>query len=116
MRVVHRIHRNAAVVRHLAHPALASRLTERHVFVIDVADLADRRHALHRHAADFARRQLQQRLVAFAGNQLRLRACRARHLPALARLQLDVVHHGAGRNVLQRQRVADQDVGRRDRT
>ena len=38
VRVIDRIHRNAAVVRALAHPALASRFAERNVFVIAVAD------------------------------------------------------------------------------
>ena len=116
VRVIHRVHRDAAIVRHLAHPALASGLAERYVFVLDVAHLADGRHALHRHAADFARGQLQQRDAAFVRNQLRLRAGRARHLRALAGLQLDVVNHRAGRDVLQRQRIADQNVGRRART
>ena len=67
------------------------------------------------HLADLARRQLQQRHAAFFRNQLRLRSGRARHLPALARLQFDIVHHGAGRNILERQRIADQDVGLRSR-
>src|SRR5258706_336486 len=40
VRVIHRIHGDAAVMRHLAHPALAARLAERYVLMLDVAHLA----------------------------------------------------------------------------
>src|ERR1017187_9840167 len=113
VRVIHRVHRDAAIVRRLSLPSRPSRLAERHVFVVYVAHLADRCHALHQYPPDLARWQLQQRQTPFARYQLGLRTGRARHLPALARLQLDIVHHRACRDVLQRQRVADQDVGRR---
>src|ERR1035437_7480137 len=113
VRVIHRVHRYAAVVGRLPHPALASRLAQRNVFVVHVAHLAHRRHALHRHAPDLGRWQLQQRHPAFARYQLSLRTRRARHLAALAGLQFDIVNHRAGRDVLQRKRVANQDVGRR---
>src|SRR5436190_5277541 len=59
VRMVHRIHGHAAIVRRLAHPAGASRFAQRYVLVIDVAHLADRRHAAFGHAANFARGQLQ---------------------------------------------------------
>ena len=113
VRMVDRVHGHAAVGRANAQPAVASGLADRNVLVIGVADLADRRHALHQHLAGLAGRQLQQRVVAFLRHQLRLSSGRARHLRALARPQLDVVHRGAGGNVLQRQRIADQDVGLR---
>src|ERR1035441_4976909 len=113
VRVIHRVHRYAAVVGRLPQPALASRLAQRNVFVVHVAHLAHRRHALHRHAPDLGRWQLQQRHPAFARYQLSLRTRRARHLAALAGLQFDIVNHRAGRDVLQRKRVANQDVGRR---
>src|SRR6185312_1946814 len=63
----------------------------------------------------FARRQLEQRDRAFARDELRLRARRARHLGALAGPQLDVVDYRTGRNVLERQGIARQDVGFRTR-
>ena len=75
---------NAAVMRALAHPALASGLAQRDVLVIAVAHDADGRHAVRRYAPDFGRRQFQQSHAAFARNQLRLRAGRTRHLRALA--------------------------------
>src|ERR1039457_1446531 len=70
VRVIHRVHRHAAIVRGLPLPPRASRLAERYVFVVHVAHLPHRRHALHQHAPDFARGQLQQRQAAFARYQL----------------------------------------------
>src|SRR5262249_48837913 len=92
VRVIDGVHRDTAVMRPLPHPALASRLAEADVFVLDVADLPDRRGALHRYPANFTRRQLQQSVIGLARNQLSLSAGRPGHLPALARLQLDVVN------------------------
>src|ERR1041385_5329120 len=57
VRMIHRIHRNAAIVRHFAHPALASGLAQAHIFVLDVAHLADGRGTLDQHFPDFTRRQ-----------------------------------------------------------
>src|SRR5581483_958105 len=111
VRMIHRVHRNAAVVRALAQPARLPRLAVRFVFMVDIAHLADGGHALHRHAPHFARRQFQQRHAAFSRNQLRLRARRTGHLPALARTQLDIVNHGAGGNVLEWKSVTGKDVG-----
>ena len=111
VRVVDGVHRNAAVVRLFAEPAGASRLTARHVFMIEVADLANRGHAVDVDLAGFARRELQQRVVGFLRNQLDHRAGRTRHLRALARAKFHVVHDRTGPDVLERQRVADQDVG-----
>ena len=84
-RVVHRVHRDAAHVRPLAQPAAAAGLADRHVLVIDVADLADRRVALDEDLANLARRHLDRRVVAFLGHQLHRRPGAARDLPALAR-------------------------------
>src|SRR5688572_24047095 len=53
-RVIHRVHRDAAHVRALAEPAAAARLPDRHVLVVDVADLPDRRDALDADLADLA--------------------------------------------------------------
>ena len=109
-RVIDRVHRDAAHVRALAQPAAAAGLADRHVLVIDVADLADRREAVLVDLANLARRHLDRDVVAFLGHDLHAGAGAARHLPALAGLQLDVVHHRALRDVLQRQAVARQDV------
>src|SRR5262245_21992416 len=45
-RVIHRVHGNATHMRTLSKPATAAGLADRHVLVIDVADLSDRRQAL----------------------------------------------------------------------
>src|SRR5690242_4108876 len=90
-RVVHRVHRHAADVRPLAEPAAAAGLADRHVLVIEIADLADRRHALDVDLPDFARRHAHRRVGALAGHQLHRRARAARDLAALAGTQLHVV-------------------------
>src|SRR4051812_2734374 len=111
-RVVDRVHRDATHVRPLAKPAAAAGLADRHVLVIEVADLPDRGVALDENLAHFARRHLHGGVVAFLGHQLHRRSGAARDLAALARLQLHVVDQRAERNALQRQRVARQDVDR----
>src|SRR5260370_30451085 len=84
-RMVDRVHRDAADVRPDAEPAAASGLADRHVLVIDVADLADRREALHVDLADLARRHLDRRGVAFLGDELHPRPGADRDLAAAPR-------------------------------
>ena len=110
VRVIDGVHGHTAIGGANALPTIASRLADSYVFVIGIADLAYGRHAGHQHAASFTGRQLQESVVAFLGHQLGRGAGGAHHLRAFARTELDVVHRGAGRNVLERQRVADQDV------
>ena len=64
-RVVDRVHRDAAVVRPPAQPAVAAGLADRDVLVLEVADLADRRVALDVDLAHLARGQPHLRVVAF---------------------------------------------------
>jgi hypothetical protein len=90
----------------------AAGLADRDVLVVDVAHLADGGHAVDVHLAHFARGQLDLAVLGFLGHELGRTAGRAHHLPALALAQLDVVDHRAGRDHLQRQRIARQDVGR----
>jgi len=113
MRMIDRVHRNAAVMRHLAHPALAAGLPQRDIFVIHVSDLPDGRLTLLRNPPDLTRRQFQQRQTPFSRNQLRLRSRRARHLPAFAWPQFDVMDDGAGRNIFQWKGIAYQNVSLR---
>src|SRR5712691_7047363 len=86
-RVIDGVHRDAAHVRALAHPAAAAGLADRHVLVIDVADLADCREALDEDLADLVARHLDRRVLAFLGHELDRRPGAARDLSALARLQ-----------------------------
>src|SRR5580765_8942205 len=107
-RMVDRVHADAAVVRTKAEPAAAAGLADRDVLVIEIADLADRRETLVVDLPQLARRHLHRCEEAFLGDQLHGRSGRARNLPTLAGLQLDVVNHRAEWNVLQRQAVARQ--------
>ena len=109
--MIDRIHHHAANRRLDAHPALAPGLADGHVFVLDVAELTDRSHAIHVHLAHFAGRQAYLRVFAFLGQKLRRAARRAHQLAAFARPHLDIVNHRAGRNILQRQGVPGNDVG-----
>ena len=109
-RVVDGVHRDPADVGPAPEPALAARLAQRHVLVIDVADLADGGHALLQNPADLARRQPDRHVVALLGHELHARPRAAGELAALARLELHVVHLGAERNVLEGQGVAGKDV------
>ncbi len=111
VRVIHRVHRDAAHVRPDAEPARAAGLADGHVLVLGVADLPDRGEAAREHLARLARGQLQLRVLRLERHQLRAHARRAHQLPAGARLELDVVHERAGRDQPQRQRVARLDLG-----
>src|SRR6266849_6805986 len=91
-----------------AHPA---RLAHGHVLVVEVADLADGGNALELDLAHLARGQLEVGVVAFLGQELGLGARAPAELPALARLQLDVVHERAEGDVPDGQGIAGQDVG-----
>src|SRR5690606_8266699 len=54
VRVIDRVHSNTAYFRTFALPAISSRLTERNVFVLGVADLTDSSHTDNRDTANFA--------------------------------------------------------------
>src|SRR6476469_5046922 len=111
VRMVDRVHGRAAHGRALAEPATPAGLAARDVAVLDVADLADGRATGEEHAAHLARGETQRRVAAVLGDQLHTGAGGAGHLAALGGLELDVVHERAGRDVLERQRVAGLDVG-----
>src|SRR6185437_1882116 len=92
-------------------PARTSRFSDGDIFMIGIAYLPNRGHAVVRNFAGFARRQLYQCVVAFFRHQLRRASGRAHHLRAFAGLQLDVVDGCAWRNILQGKRIAYQNVG-----
>src|SRR5216683_2463273 len=110
VRMVDGIHSHAAHRRLDALPTRASCFSIGFILMIEVADLADRRHALHGKLANFAGRQLHERQVAFFAQQLRRAAGRTHHLAAAPRIEFQVVHHRAGRNVLELQRIARKNV------
>src|SRR6185312_15830016 len=106
MRMIDRVHRDAAHRGPLAEPAVAPGLADRNVLRIGIGDGADRRHAFGAHHPHLARGEPQQRIARIAADDLRVGAGRACQLAALARLHLDIVDDGADRDVAHRHRVA----------
>ena len=113
MRVVEGVHRHAPNGGTLSAPAALAGLADILVFVLDVADLADRRVADDGDPTDLARRHPDLRVVALTGKQLGRHTGRSHHLAAASRLELDVVHGRAERDIGERERVARLDIGLR---
>src|SRR5207247_2046123 len=109
--VVDGVHRGAAHGGALAEPAAAAGLAAGDVAVVDVAHLPDGGATRQQHPAHLAGRQPERRVARVLRDELDARSGGARHLAALAGLQLDVVDERAGRDVLERQGVARLDVG-----
>src|SRR5262249_38783778 len=101
VRVVDRVHRQAADRRPPALPAVAAGLADADDLVLGVAELADRRLALEQDLAHFGRGHADLRVLALFRHQLSERAGAADHLRAVPLLQLDVVDHGAERDCVQ---------------
>src|SRR5215470_1604553 len=114
-RVVDGVHHGAAHSGAEAPPAYAPCLAHGNVLMVEVADLPHRGHTLELDLPDFARGQLEVRVIALLGEELGEGARAAAELAALADLQLHVVHEGAERNVPDGQRVAGKDVRLRPR-
>src|SRR5579883_329776 len=106
VRVIDRVHRHAAVVGHAAHPTLAARLADRDVHVVRIGHRTDRGHAATVHQALLGRVQAHDHVVLVAPDDLRIGPGRAGDLPALAHLELDIVHDGADRDVAERHGIA----------
>src|SRR6266850_101819 len=114
-RMIDGIHHRAADRRTEAAPADPPRLADRDVLVVEVADLADGRHAPERDQPHLAGWQLERRAVALLRQELGLSARAPAELRAAAGLELDVVDERADRDVPHRQRVPGQDVRLRAR-
>src|SRR5258705_7261903 len=110
VRVVDRVHRDTAVGGANTLPAIASGLADGDVLVVGVANLANGRHALDEDLAGLARGQLEERVIAFLGDELNLGAGGTGHLRALAGAKFDVVNRRTGGDVLERQSVADENI------
>src|SRR5690606_11747411 len=109
VRMIDRVHRDAAHRRTHAPPTLRAGLAELAQAVLVVADLADRRAAADVDLAHLAGARTQRRVRAFTGDNLHRRAGASRELRSLAGLELDAMHLRADRNALQRHRVARLD-------
>src|SRR5215470_8082340 len=60
VRMVNRVHRDAAHMAAFAEPSRTPRLADRNIFVVEVADLSNRRAAIRLHHPLLARRQLEE--------------------------------------------------------
>ena len=78
--------------------------------MVSVADLPDRRHAVHQDSARLAGRQLDLGDSGILGDQLRRSSRTAHHLRTLAGTKLNIVNGGSERNVAQRKCVANKNV------
>src|SRR6185295_6130445 len=107
VRVIARRHDDAAYRRPPAHAALVPRAADLLVLMLDVAELSDRRAAPHLNDADATRWQTDLRELAFLRDELRHAARGSHELCAAAGLELDTVDRCPGRDVLERQAVAD---------
>ena len=116
VRVVDRIHCDAAVVRHTALPPLATRLANRGVHVVRIGHCADCCHAAAMHQALLRGAQAQDDVVLIATDNLHVAAGRARKLPAFADLEFNIVHDRTDRDIGDRHRITRLHVGvlRRD--
>src|SRR5688572_16635713 len=113
VRMVARVHRRSAHLGPSTHVARTAGLADLLVLMVEVAHLADGRHALDAHPAHLARRQADGGEVALLGKQLGAAAGAPHDLPAATGDQLDVVDLGAERDAAHGQRIADPglDVG-----
>src|SRR5436309_5269709 len=92
MGMVDRVHGDAAVMRSPAEPARPPRLADADVHMVGVRDRAHRGHAAAVHEPLLAGIEPQDHIILVASDDLRIGARGARQLPALADLELDVVH------------------------
>src|SRR6516165_7361151 len=111
-RVRHRVLRSAPIVRLAAKPALAPGFAQADVHVVGIADHADGRPAIGRHAPDFAGRQRYLRPVRLTRAEYRADAGTPAQLAAAARPQLDVVYAHAQRNIPEWHAVPHARFGR----
>ena len=110
MRVVVRVHYDAAYFRTSAHVAFSARFAQAHKLVIEVAHLTDRRLATSEDVSHLAAGKTERRVLAFFRHQLSRGACGLGYLSAASRLHFDVVYERTDGNVRERQSVARFDV------
>src|SRR3984893_14504827 len=115
VRMVDRVHHDAADGGPHAEPMDRSGLAEYPQVVLVVSDLADGRAAVDMNPAHFAGFQAHAGIHALARGELRGTAGTARQLAALADLPFDVVNSAADRDVAERKRIArlDRRIGAR---
>src|SRR6266487_1164955 len=105
--MIHRIAGDSAVDRADAPMARTSRFAQHYIFVLCVANLADRRIAILINLANFARRQSNLRIPLVARHKSSRPSGTTDHLRAAARSQLDVMYRQSHRNRTQRETIAN---------
>lgn len=111
VRVIDGVHDDAPDRRADTFPPIAARLADRHLFMVDVSDLPDRRHALDEDKPDLAGGEAKVRIRSLLGQDLRDRTGGPGDLSALPDLEFDVVHERPDRDVADREGVSGLDVG-----
>ena len=110
MRMIARVHDNTAVARTDALPTGTAGFTDGNVFIIRIADYADRSAAAYVYLTKFAGRKAEQCIVAFFSHELSRFTSRTDHLAAFADFQFNVVYECTEGDILERQCVADFDI------
>src|SRR5687768_16937453 len=105
VRVVDRVHRGPAHRGPLPEPPAPTGLADGLVLMVGVSDLTHGGATREQDTTHLAGRNPEHRIAGVLRDELDAGAGRAGHLRALPRLQLDVVHHRARWDVLQRKRV-----------
>src|SRR5882757_4269193 len=106
VRMVYRVHGDAAVMRLAAEPAIATGLADRNVHVVRIRHRTDGPGAAAVNQALFARVQTNDHVIMVAADQLGVGAGGTCKLTALADLQFHIVDDGADRHVAERHDVA----------
>jgi len=109
MRMVTRVHDRTANGRPEAHVSRSTGFTNFDIFMVDITNLAKRRHTIQVDAADFTRRHTNLRVVLGLRHQLRPGASGADELSTLVATKFDVVDLRTGWDVPQRQRISNSD-------
>src|SRR5262249_16402074 len=109
VRVIDRIHHDAANGRANAEPAFRAGFTETAEIVFAVADFANGRAAINVHFAHFGRAQSNGGIRTFASREHHRAAGAACELRALTRLEFDAVNRRTDRDVTQLHRITRLD-------
>src|ERR1700732_183795 len=111
VRMVYRVHGDAAVMRLASEPATATGLADRNIHMIRVRHRTDGPGAAAMDQTLFARVQTNDHVVMVAADELRIGTGGTRELAALADLQFHIVDDGADRHVAERDHsVADRQT------
>ena len=109
--MVDRVHDDSAHVRTAPEPAAPARLADGDILMVEITDLADRRHARGEDASHFAGLQPHLHIIAVPAHDLGKPAGATDELATLAGLQFNIMNRGSQRHVCQRQRIASVHLG-----